>query len=572
MLALALAALLAAPQALPGSAPNLLQNGDFELKASRTAPLPGWQLIDAFEGPGEGQPTSIEMTREDAHAGRAGLSLAATERTERGVHAMQAVEARPGGRYALEVWLAAREPCEGDPRVTLFMLDGAGVRLAEAHARPAQEGGWSAQTLALEAPPDTRHVRVELLPPTRGVFSLDDLHLGLEAGTPLPAPDVVFEEGFEQGKELPRHFSARLALRSGVGSNESKIDLERRKGANGSRQSLTLEGRRDTVLWNEVGRVFPVEVGDALILTGFVRADDVTPREGLAASFSARLEFLDPRGGVIGGALSVSPGRGSFDWRPVEVLAIAPERATQVLIAMNLSMEGQVWWDDLRLERWPAIAAPYDGWYSREEGSIVVEYHKEHAARLEMNGIAKGMDEALTRVREALGSASATQFTAYLYRDEGEALGLTGSAAAHADGPGARLHIGADLAYGLPLTELALFDALGAVRNEVFRVGPTHWFAFDAAPEPTSPAARHAAAAAKLDAKDLAPLEKWIDDGADLDADAALSLCGWLVATQGLEALSALRQASDPAAALASLFDGSLEAADEAWRGFLANL
>jgi sugar lactone lactonase YvrE len=79
-------------------------------------------------------------------------------------------------------------------------------------------------------------------------------------------------------------------------------------------------------------------------LKGLVRTRGVSQGAGLS------LNFIDARGGIIGGANSPSSA-GDTDWRQAIVRAPVPKGTVAIGVTLSLIGPGQAWWDEVELTR-----------------------------------------------------------------------------------------------------------------------------------------------------------------------------------------------------------------------------
>lgn len=83
---------------------------------------------------------------------------------------------------------------------------------------------------------------------------------------------------------------------------------------------------------------------------GSVTLKGLVKTKGVAQGAGLSINFIDARGGIIGGANTPSAS-GDSDWRRVIVAAPVPKGTVAIGVTLSLIGPGQAWWDEVELAR-----------------------------------------------------------------------------------------------------------------------------------------------------------------------------------------------------------------------------
>jgi hypothetical protein len=83
---------------------------------------------------------------------------------------------------------------------------------------------------------------------------------------------------------------------------------------------------------------------------GYVTLKGLVRTRGVAQGAGLSLNFIDARGGIIGGANSPSSA-GDSDWRQAIVRAPVPKGTVAIGVTLSLVGPGRAWWDEVELTR-----------------------------------------------------------------------------------------------------------------------------------------------------------------------------------------------------------------------------
>ena len=120
--------------------------------------------------------------------------------------------------------------------------------------------------------------------------------------------------------------------------------------------SLYLRGDRRTGRWQALlSPPVPVQPGEALRLSGFMRAHDLKRERHQFQSCGIGLIFRDALGAALLLAGSPEEHEGTHEWRPLSTVATAPEGAVDVQAMVFCAMSGEAWLDNLSLVHLPPL-------------------------------------------------------------------------------------------------------------------------------------------------------------------------------------------------------------------------
>lgn len=555
-----------------------LSNGDFEGGETAEGAPTSWTLgIGATNG--GTQPQSIvELDRDVKHGGQAALHLAGDARVRAWRTLSQDLEARPGAAYRLSGWARTKKVApeavagtnlvqRGNAYAGLFFLDAGGAVVArEVTTVRAPTADWHEWKVEVAAPDSAVRVQITLFLSMSGDLWFDDLALTAAGGRALPAPELLFSEGFETAKELPATWWREIGAARGDTSAASKVLLGQGQGAPGSPNCLVLDCYVENRSWWWVGRTVDVVPGDVLELSCWVKADDVRKEGDEFENFHVNLGFRDAEGRAVGTLTAQSCGKGTFDWKEVQVRATAPAGATTVRAGFFLSMTGRACFDRIVLTRRAGARPAYDGWVSAQGRHVVVRHAPDHPRAREMRGYVERLDATYETIRKRLGTRFDDVVTVYLYADKAEGERLTGRPLAFAAPSEHAVHQTMDNTIGHELTHVIALG-VGYAQVPLFGEGIAVWLDGD------TDDAHHDRAAELLREGKLPTLEfmlaRFREDEA-VTYPASGSFTGFVVATCGLEAFRRVYVAPDPVAAAPQMLGRSLAELDAAWRAFLA--
>lgn len=557
-----------------------LVNGDFEAKAARDDPIPGWSVSLGARNGAESPLSEVALDRRVRRSGKQSLHFSVSGSTYGLQIVGQEVEARPGAIYTL-TGFARTEGVHREVNglgiqqhdncyVALFLFDGNGELVGRELANPRRPStqGWEPFALRAEASESVRRVEVKAFLTVSGELWVDDLTLTVEGGAELPAPAPVFHDDFE-GEGLAPAWLVEEGARNGGEEPISSVEVARLRGRGEHGHALHLAGDERTLLWRTVDRWFEVTPGDALALRASVRAEDVQQRANVLgipqfANWHGHLVFYDEGGEAVGAPRYVHPGTGSYGWKPVEVRATAPEGSVRGTAGFFLSMSGDVWIDDVTLERQPGGVPAYDGWQTYATERLVLRYPPDHPWASDLESHAERFEQALAAIETALEIEVREPITMFLYRDDTQGKALTGRPLAYAEAERRAVHQGPTNTPGHELVHVVALD-MGYAQTGLFGEGLAVWL--DGQPG----AYHHARAAELLRAGTLPSLDALLDDfrAQEQGYPAAGSFVGWILETYGLDALRRLYPVRDLRAAFPQVVGKSVAELEEAWRAAL---
>jgi hypothetical protein len=567
MLPLLLLAALALPvAALPADPP--LKNADFEAKASKSDPLPGWELSIGARNGADSPQSLCEVDKKEHHGGKGALHFRGDGETRAWHFASQKVEPRPGGKYRLTGFTRGQNVRQegiqfANCYVALMLFDANGELLARELRQPDKDGKWKAFELELAAPETVREARVSAFLSMTGDLWVDDLVLAVEGGSPLPAASTLLSEDFEAGKDLAGWTRGVGAVNAG-GGKESVVEIDGKSGAGGSKHSLRFTGTSKTLTWTDLLREFPCSAGDLIVVRAKARASGVK-QEGIQfPNLHLRLLFRDAAGETLGPAKFAAPGDGSYDWKDVDVRGVAPPGSERCAVGLFLSMTGEAWWDDLVVTRQPGNRPAYDGWLSLESRHLLLRYPPDHPRAAEMKDFGEKLDAAFESICAALGIDYGERVTAWLYRDGEEGQRLTGRALAFADPEGRAFHQGPGNSLAHELVHVLALK-LGYAQTAALGEGLAAWLDGNGA-EWHREQARKLLEAGTLPS--VAALFEQFREQKD-GYPAAASLCGYLIETWGMPKFVKLYVSTDPRKAAPAVLGTDFAAIEEAWHASL---
>jgi hypothetical protein len=296
-----------------------------------------------------------------------------------------------------------------------------------------------------------------------------------------------------------------------------------------------------------------------------VRAETVR-KEGIQfPNLHMRLAFFDVDGKALGAAKYGQPGTGSYDWKEVTTSGVAPEGATKVLVGFFLSMSGDAWFDDVRLEKRSGGTPAYADWLTLETKHLTLRYPKDSPRAATIKQYGDKLDRAFESVVGQLGVDYTDRITVYLYLDEFQGKKLTGRDLDFANPEGRAVHQGPNSTLSHEMTHCIALK-MGTAQKGLLGEGIAVWLNGDTPSGHHDRAAKLLASGELPSMKDL--LEKFRDQANGYPA--AGSFCGYLIETYGIAKFRELYPSSDPNTQAASVLGKSFEAIDADWRAFLS--
>jgi hypothetical protein len=552
---------------------NLVTNGDFEAKAGKSDPIPGWVLVVGARNGAEEPLSTVRLDTKEKRKGRASLLVSGDDTTRAWRSVQQELPVRPGGKYRLTAWARAENVRPETVRGTsiqqfnncfvgLILYDTNGEVVGKGYGKPGlPTSGWQKLSIEVAAPDTARKALVSVSLTMSGSLWVDEVELAIEGGQELAAPEVLLREDFEKTAGVPAGWEESVGAHNGDGPSRSTITVDKSTGASGSHASLHFSGERRTIQWYGLGRKFDAAPGDAFAFRAMVRAKDVN-KEGIQfANLHIRLVFLDAEGKTVGTPKFGQPGDGTYDWKEVSVSNAAPEGAKQVLAGIFLSMSGDAWFDDLAITKQAGGRPAYADWQSVETKHVVLRYPNDHPRAKEMKAYGARLDSAYEDIVKRLAVDYSDRITVFLYRDEEQGKNLTGRDLDFSNPEGKAVHQRSNSTLGHEMVHCIALK-IGVAQTALLGEGIAVYL--NGAP----PEEHHKTAAQLLEKGDLPSMKALLEDfrGQANGYPAAGSFCGYLVEMFGMEKFKQLYPMTDPAAGAESVLGKSLEAVDADWR------
>lgn len=552
-------------------------NGGFESPAADDGLPSGWTSSVGANNGGNLPLSRVAVDGEVAHDGRASLRLSGDAQVRAWRTLEQDLEVRPGGTYALKAFARTRdvrrETVSGS-RATqyenafaaIFLYDAAGAVLARSAATvTTPTADWHALSTQVVAPETTARAKVVLFLSMSGDLWLDDVDVAITGGRAPAAPETILREGFEAPGEWPAAWTKETGASRPGPETWSRVSIDA-AGAPGSPRSLRFDvDARSRRFWF-VGRDVPVAPGDVLDLACRVKAEDVRKEGDQFENFHVSLAFLDAQGARIGTLNARDCGTGTFDWKTVDVRAVAPAECTRVRVGAFLSMSGRAWFDDLTLTKQSGATPAFAGWIERKGRHVIVRHPPEHPRRREIEAYVKRLDAAYETVRKRLGVRFDDVVTVFLHVDKVEGERLTGRPLAFASPYERAVHQTMENTISHELTHVIALG-IGQAHAPLLGEGIAVWL--DGEPE----GSHHERAAAlaregKLPTLDVL-LTRFREDES-LTYPAAGSFVGFVIETRGIERFRRIYVSTDPVADAPEILGAPLAEIDAAWRASLA--
>ncbi len=549
-----------------------LSNADFETgpKSGRDAPVPGWTLEIGAQN-GATQPESVvEIDRKERHDGRASLHFAGKASTRAWTIAKQEFVVRPGGVYTLRAWSktegVAQEGIQfNNCYLALIFEDALGENCGKQYVRPkTPTSDWSQIEVSMTAPERARTGKIFAFLSMTGDFWLDDLQLEVEGGVALPEFETVFKEDFAKGRSLSSKWKKEVGATNGTGGHSSKVEIDE-EGAPDSPRSLKLSGDVDTLKWFAVRREFKAAPGELYRFSATVKAESVG-KEGIQFSnFHLHVFFIDTKGETLGTPHFVHPGEGSYDWKRVSVDAIAPVGTKKVKVGVFLSMSGQVWLDDLELQKQEGNDAPYSDFVELEKSSIVLHYSKRDDNAKNASAYLQRLVEQKAEICRRLELKWTEQIDVFVYANDAVGKALTGADLDFADPSGRRVHQRWNSYISHELVHVIAHNSLHDAGTGILGEGIAVWL------DSRSDTAHHELAARLLEKGELPSVAALLQDfRAQANSyPASGSFCGWFLSTHGLEVFKQIYPLANPSSRAKELTGESFVEMESAWHAEL---
>ena len=551
---------------------ELLANGDFEARPAAGDPVPGWTLELGATNAGEEPRSRVEIDSEERHSGRGSLHFRGEAATRGWTIARQAIPVRPGGDYTLEGWTRTRGVVKEGMQfhncyLMLIFQDAVGETVARQYRTPdLPTSDWSRMRVEATAPVNARKAFVYLFLSMSGELWVDDLELAIEGGEEIPGFEPVFAEDFAKARSLSSRWKKEVGATNGTGGEDSKVEIDRSRGAPDSPHSLKLSGDRDTLRWYALRREFKAAPGELFRLSARVKAEEVR-REGVQfQNLHLHLFFLDRRGETLGSVQFVHPGEGTYDWKPVAVEAIAPLEAKKVRAGVFLSMSGAVWIDDIEIEKQAGNDPPYSDFVKLEKKGIALHYSEDDPRAGEAKQYLQRLVDQKAEICRRLELGWKEPIDIFLYADDAAGRALTGRDLDFADPSGRRVHQRWNSTIGHEMVHVIAHNSLNHSQTGILGEGIAVWL------DGRSDAAHHRLAAELLGQGELPGVAGLLSDfGAQSNSyPASGSFCGWFIAEHGLEAFKEVYPLTDPSARAKELVGKDFEEMEADWHAELA--
>jgi hypothetical protein len=553
--------------------PPALKNGDFEAKATGKEEIAGYAVSPGAQNGGTKPESEVALDSRVKHGGKFSMRLAGDEKTRGWRVVEQAIPVLPGATYKFSGFTRTKDVKPGfvkgtqiahfqNCHVGLFVADGNGELVAKDMVTPdLPTSDWKEFHLTVHAPDSARKAFVNFFLSMPGELWVDDLALQIEGGAAVPKAKVIYQEDFVHQAALAMAWKRELGASNGDGGEDEKIALDPGEGSGaGSPGSLKFTGSANTIRWYTLGRTFPAAPGNLFHLKAKVRAKDVR-KEGIQfENLHLSLVFLDKAGGTVGVPRFESPGEGTYDWKEVELSAIAPLDAATVRLGLFLSMSGEVWFDDLELSVDPGAEPPYANWLKKETKHLTLRYSPDRGVEAKIPELAKRMEAAYESIRNALAVDFDDHLTAYIYKDGEEGKRLVGRELDFAEPDQRMFHQTIQSTLSHEMTH-CIARAMGYAQTGLLGEGLAVYY------NGATPAQTHGFAAKFLADGKLPSVDALLKDFRNQEHGypAAGSFCGFLIETYGIEKFKKLYVLTDPAAAAPEILGTTFAEVEKSW-------
>jgi hypothetical protein len=550
-----------------------LKNGDFETKATGKEEVAGFSVSLGAQNGAASPPSDVVLDAKVKHGGKCSLRLAGDETTRGWRVVEQAIPVRPGATYTFTGFTKAKDVKPGfvkgtkiahfqNCHVGIFLSDGNGEIVAKDMVTPdLPTADWKEFRLSVKAPDSTRKAIVNFFLSMPGELWVDDLALKIEGGGPSPEAKPVFREDFAHETTLAAAWKKEIGARNGDGGKDAVIAIDPAEGSSAaSPRSLKFSGDADTIRWYTLGRTFPAAPGNLFHLKAKVKAKEVRKQGIQFPNLHLSLLFLDKSGNTVGVPRFASPGDGTYDWKDVEVSAVAPLDAATVRLGIFLSMSGEVWIDDLELTLDTGAEPPYAKWQKKDTKHLTLRFSPDPGVAAAIPELAKRMDAAYEEIKKALAVDYDDRITIYVYKDGDEGQRLVGRELDFAEPDSRMVHQTIHSTLSHEMTH-CIARAIGYAQTGLLGEGVAVYFN-GAKPEET-----HRAAASLLAAGKLPSVDSMLKDFRKQENGyaAAGSFCGFVIETYGIEKFKRLYLQTDPAAVAQDVLGAPLDEVEKSW-------
>lgn len=434
--ALASLALLAPARALqtaPADEASLV-NGDFETEGTAGDLVPGWTVEELRQDVGTLPEVELEITSKTRRTGRRSLRQGGDVVTSTWFVVSQELAARPGARYSLSAWsktLGVQVERLQEPvcHVALVLLDATGAEEARALIEPDRpRQRWSEGAVSLQASPAARRVRVEIALGMSGEFWVDDVALAVDGGWPLPEPEVVFRDRFDD--------AGAAWTPEVVGEGRSGEVRPERRGDDGWVMGFTAqEGDGATAT---MARRIDVSPGDVLYPSASARG---AAPDGGFADLRLALTFFDGRGQPLGDDSEDWFEGSDRTWSELGLVAVAPDGAAEARLSLGLFGPGDAQVEEVALVREPGAVPPFTGWERSEGDHVVVLMAPGHPDERRLALLVHDLDQAVVDSLGAGAADDAGTLVVHVHRDAASVRATTGEAPPVIDRRGRSVHV-----------------------------------------------------------------------------------------------------------------------------------
>lgn len=554
----------------------LLPNADFEQPVPEGFPPVGW-TIDMGRAYGSVEPASVVRVDNDLrHGGKASVLLEADEATRLFRALRQDLPVKIGGLYKLKGWVraqdvrkalvrATQEEQEGNCYLGILFYDWNNELIAETHQMPAiPQSDWQELSMYYVAPEKTRKVQVVAYLSMSGRFWIDDLEMSLDGGEDPPPVRELLKQGFEEENDLPQGWTREIGLRTGNSAKASIVGIDPTQGVAGSTRSLRMSGDEATGQWYGLSRRFPAASGDGIVLRAMAKAANLRKEALQHANFYIGLMFVGADGKQVGAPYNAHSGPGTYDWKQVEVRAVAPEGAVGVMAGIFCSMSGEAWIDDIAFTSQAGATPAYVGWEELRGQRVVMRFSPDHPERSRIEYYGTRLDTAFESAHKKLGLPYGAPITIYLYADKEQGRKLTGREIDFNNGQARVVHQMLDSQPGHEMTHV-IATALGFPTSDLFNEGLAVYL-------DGSPTKELHAKAAKLKQEGklvpIATLLQHFHSEPEVFVSAG-SFTGFVLETYGPEKFRLLYTMPDVEKNASSVLPDGLAAAEKTWHAYL---
>lgn len=566
-LVLSLSAVLQGP-----SLPNL----DFETQTPDGFPPIGWS-IEMGRAYGSVEPAAvIRVDREIRHGGKASVLIEADETTRLFRAIRQDLPVKIGGLYKLKGWVrahdvrkglvrATQEEQEGNCYLGILFYDWNNEVIAETHQQPAMpDSDWQELSMYYVAPEKTRKAQLVAYLSMSGHFWVDDIELSLDGGQDPPPVNELLHQDFESENDLPQGWSRDIGLRTGNAQKMSVVGIDPNQGAPGSPRSLRMSGDATTGQWYGLSRRFPAVSGDGIVFSAMAKAENLRKEGVQQPNFYIGLMFIGSDGKQIGAPYNAHSGPGTYDWKQLEVRAVAPEGSVGVMAGIFCSMSGEAWIDRIEITSQAGATPAYQGWEDLKCQRVVMRFPPDHPDRSKLEYYGTRLDTAFETIHKKLGLQYGSPITVYIYADKDQGRKLTGREIDFNNAQARVVHQRLESLPGHEMTHV-IATALGFPTSDLLNEGLAVYL-------DGSPTKELHAKAAKLQQEGklvpVATMLQHFDSQPEVFVSAG-SFTGFVLETYGPEKFRLLYTMQDLQQNAGNIVPGSLATIEKAWHAYL---